>query len=233
MAFARASRSTTQDGAMNDLATRLCREALSNPENAEALLAGFGAHDAHLDDQWIAAAIDGNVDPRALGHALRCDQCAARLGAIEHLIDLHPFPSGPHREIVAPSTMLLASIRATSTGELEILECSGATRIQPALAVRSDRSLTSVSLRDSAEDALLEIGLIPEPETERLSLIVRWLRESTNLCTRAYRAGRLIAETDFEEGSALLANLRTCDIRVDIARGDTILAVARLNIESA
>jgi hypothetical protein len=218
---------------MNDLATRLCRTALANPENAEDLLAGFGACDAHLDDQSIAGVLDGAVDPRALGHALRCEACAEKLSALEHLIDLHAFPSGPHRTIQAPSTLLLASIRSNANGELEILECTGATRIQPALAVRSDRALSAVSIRDRAEDALLEIGLIPEPESDRLSLIVRWLRDSANLCTRAYQAGRLIAETNFEEGSALLENLRTSDIRVDVARGETILAVARLNIESA
>jgi hypothetical protein len=46
-----------------------------------------------------------------------------------------------------------------------------------------------------------------------------------------YRAGRLIADTEFDEGSALLSNLRKCDLRIDVTQANVVLATARLEIE--
>ena len=217
---------------MTGFVNKLLRSTTADPDRIEPLLAGFATWTAHIDDEELAAALDGTIDPRALGHALSCADCAESLNRVGHLVGLEPFPSGPLSRVEIPNALLVASIRACD-GALEILECSGATRVQAALAVRRGRALSAVSLRDRSENAAFEIGLVPEAESARLSLIVRWFESSVALCARAYRAGKLLAETEFEEGSALLANLRTCDLRVDVVRGETVLAVARLQIEAA
>ena len=218
---------------MTEFANRLFRAAACDHAQLESLLAGFASRTAHLDTEELATAIDGCLAPKAIGHALRCDECSEALDRVGALAGIQPFPAGRLPSFETPAAILIAAIRA-SAGALEILECTGATRVQAALEVRGARELSAVSLRDRAAGAAFEVGLVPEAESGRLSLIVRWIGASIGLCARAYRAGKLLAETEFEDGSALLANLRTSDLRIEVVRGDeTVLAIARLEFEPA
>ncbi|MFT6398773.1 MAG: hypothetical protein ACJAYU_003535 [Bradymonadia bacterium] len=216
---------------MNTLTARLFERTIADPASAEQLLAGFGTRSGHLDSEELALILDGRPAPLALGHAIACEDCTGSIEALAHLLDLEPFPSGPFPKLETPKTVLFARLRSGERGELEITGCSGATRIQSANMMRAGRQNTAVSLRDAADGATLEIGLIPEPDPNRLSLVVRWLKEAENLCARVYRAGRLIADTEFDEGSALLSNLRKCDLRIDVTQANVVLATARLEIE--
>ncbi len=218
---------------MKTLTQRLFERSINDPSLAEELLAGFGARSGHLDEEELALVLDGTPGPLALGHAISCPICAKAIDSLDHLVDLEPFPSGPFPVMATPQTLLFARLRSHEGGELEITGCSGATRIQSANQMRAGRQQTAVSLRDAADHASLEIGLIPEPDPDRLSLVVRWLNVAENLRARVYRAGRLIADTEFDEGSALLANLRKCSLRIDVTQSDVVLATARLEVEPA
>lgn len=218
---------------MKTLTARLFARTMADPASAEQLLAGFGARTGHLDTEELALILDGQLVPLALGHAISCSRCAAQIEDLDHLLDLEPFPSGPFPRLEAPQTVLFARLRAKLTGELEITGCSGATRIQSANMMRAGRDQSAVSIRDSADGASLEIGLVPDPDPNRISLVVRWLKEAENLCARVYRAGRLVADVELDGGSAILANLRKCDLRIDVAQADVVLATARLEIEPA
>lgn len=220
----------------SDLLLRLT-DALARPDTAAAV-AGFAAVDAgsHLDDEEFATLLDGMLAPRVIAHILRCDTCAAgadRLLAVDAVV---PFGAraGLPEALRAPSlpASVFARVRATPSGGLELLHATGPTRVQAALAVRTDRARESLSVRDRSMDAAFELALVPEASAERMTLLVRWLRDAASgLVARAVVAGRTVAEVDFDGGSALLANLRTSSLRVEVRRRNDVFAVAWLHVD--
>jgi len=115
-------------------------------------------------------------------------------------------------------------------GGLEVSEASGVTRVNAAMASRGGQ-LEALTLRDRVESPQLELAIAQGSQASRLSLMVRWLdAPAEGLSARASYSGRLVAETDLCEGSALLENLRLADLRIDIVRADRTIGVAWLQL---
>ncbi len=224
---------------MSERLSTLIARHLQAPDAAAAVAAIIGTEGAttHLDEEHIAAGLDGVLAPRAIAHLLGCDSCAAQFSL--HLDVNAVIPFGARR--AAPSLLtaarprvLFASVRTLPSGALEVRQASGITRVQPALTVRADRALEALSFRDHETDPRIELAIVTEPNPDRFSILVRWLgAPTTKLVARAVARGRTLAEIDIEQGSALLSNLRKSELRVDIRRMGDVLAIGWLHVEAA
>lgn len=217
----------------------LLQDALDEPDCAAAMLWALavpGRAAAHVGDEAIAALIDGRLDGVVVAHLAQCHHCAAAYATCAAALGAPapPLLWAPPLGLSAGSRVphLLATV-AVDGGRPRVHACSGAARVQPALSTRGARALEAVSLRDAAEAAAFEVALLGGGAA-RVSLLVRWLGAgAAGLTARAVRAGRLLAEHPLEGGSALLSNLAAKDLRLDLRRDDTLVAVAWLRFEEA
>lgn len=212
------------------LLDRALAHVIASPDDAATLLACLAsAPGPCLDDEAIAALAELRCTARELAHALACPACAELIDAIDDVAAVEPLP-GRSSAPRLPAVALAASLREDGEA-IEVLHCTGTTRVQGALAVRSGRGLAGVSLRDRAEAPRLELALLASPRPQRWTLLVRWLgaHEGT-LLVRASRNGRVLAEDGLRGDSAVLEDLRRGDLRVDVHGADGTVATAWLEV---
>ncbi len=213
-------------------------EIAADPDRALRLVAALrGPLGGHLDDEGFAAMLEDAPPVPALAHLLRCAACAERGAILEDVLGVIPFPArdndGSLPVIDPERALLFASLVTHPDGDVEIVECTGAARVQGALALRADAGVRTVSLRDRRESPRLEISLLSGANPRRVSLLVRWLAEhGERLSARAFTDGRIVAETEFSGRGALLGSLRRRDLRIDVCGPDRILGSAWLRMES-
>ncbi len=212
------------------LLDRALAHIIAAPDSAATLLACLAVPPtACLDDDAIAALAELRCTPRELAHALTCPACADVIDALDDVAAVEPLPG---RGVVPflPSVALAASLREDGDS-VEVLHCTGTTRVQGALAVRSGRGLAGISLRDRAEAPRLELALLASPRPRRWTLLVRWLvAHDGPLIIRASRDGRVLAEDGLRGDSAVLEDLRRGDLRVDIHGAAGTVATAWIEV---
>lgn len=212
------------------LLDRALARVIASPDAAATLLACLAATPGRcLDPDAIAAIADLRGTPREIAHALACPACAELLDAVDGVAAVEPLPSRSSAPPL-PAVALAASLREDGDA-IEVLHCTGTTRVQGALAVRSGRGLAGVSLRDRAEAPRLELALLASPRPQRWTLLVRWLGAHAGpLLARASRDGRVLAEEGLRGDSAVLEDLRRGDLRVDVHGADGTVATAWIEV---
>lgn len=211
---------------------RVLAHTLADADRACALIAGLGREPgACLDDDGLAALVEFEATPAEIAHVLSCPRCARAVDDIEDVLRVEPIPSRTERPPLAE--VALAAALRTDGDSIEVLRCTGTTRVQGALATRSGRGLAGVSLRDRAEQPRLELALLASHRPGRWTLMVRWLAGAVDgLVVRASRDGRLLAEDRLVGDTAVLDDLRRGDLRVDVHVDRVPLATAWLEVQS-
>lgn len=186
----------------------------------------------HLDDDGLAAILDGEGAATDLMHAIGCAECRARLDALHRILSIRDI--GPttdeHPLWLGTRVVLVATVSTTAAGDA-VVETSGAARVHGALAVRANRGLAGLSLRDCRDDPSLEVSIVPGGRPATFNLLVRWLAASgRQVAARVSSGGRIRAHMALTGGSAFFAGLRRESVRIDVVDGDRRLATAWIGV---
>lgn len=210
--------------------------ALADPARAIALAEAATREHAHLDDEDVAAILDGAPRPSAIVHAALCSACAQRVEAVAALVDVHALPGRAAAPLaLAPPPTLFARLALTPDGAIGVIDSSGPRRAQPAVSVRRSsaslpKDLHAVGLRD-AHSPTWELRVAPSGTRTRVRVSAEWLDAdgaAAPAFLRVLANGRVIAEAPFHGGLASVDGLRAADWRIEALRDEAPLAVAWL-----
>jgi len=206
---------------------------LADPDQLAALAVAANRDEGtHLDDDAMAAILDGAGAADELVHAVRCNACRERLTDVASVLAVHDLAPAPAAapDWLGTGVVLFASITASSDGDA-VVETSGAARVHGALAVRASRGLAGLSLRDRRDHPSLEVSVLPAGRSTAFTLLVRWLADNgQRLAARVSSGGRTRAHMQMTGGSAMFTGLRRESVRIDVVDGDQRLATAWIGV---
>lgn len=205
------------------------------PDRAAALSGWLATPpSAHLDDEDVAAILEGTPRLEALAHALGCSHCEARVRQVQPLLRLATLPD-PTATPIAPvlrARPLFATVGRTGRG-LTLRSHSGVRRSAAVAAVRHSAGLDAIALRDHARRAVWELQLTPEGDRGRVRAHAEWLAGGPGpRWLRAVDGERVVAEAPFRDAAASLPDLRLRDLRIEAVATEP-LAVAWIAVEAA
>lgn len=204
---------------------------LADPERAQALAAALQLGSSrHLDDEAIAALLEGTAPASDLAHVTRCPDCARLLDTMAALhLDR---PSMAATRIVDSIPLLVASVRLAGGLPPDVSATSGAVRVIPSLVTRAGDASPSLALRDASERPNFEIGLVCPPENLRFDLHVNWLQGGVPPEElQVARAGRVLSRSPFHDRNASVEGFRPGAITVTLHGMGRVVARAWLHCE--
>lgn len=211
---------------------RALRTMLHHPGHGPALLAYLDSPPTeHLDDEAMAALLEGETTPAQLAHLLSCAVCAELGEELFSLEKIVPFAEVQARATLEPERrVLFASLEHRDESGWVVVGGAGSSRVRAALGTRALGQDAGLAFRDRADDPRLEVGVVPV-RPGRWHLMVRWLDDVLDgLRARLLVDGRVRAESRFTDGSALFDDVAARSLRIDVLRERNVLGSAWLRV---
>lgn len=234
--------SATLSGMPNRTLSAVVRALASDPDAAAAAMALLGRAagvptGSHLDEEALAAVLEGPLEAAAAAHLLECPACASRLEALAPMLAIGVLPGLAQGApwLPEPRAAIFATVRLRRDGGVDVLEATGPTRIGAPIELRSGAPTTPalVGLRDAAEHPAFELGIVREAVDDRVTLVVSWLARGVEpLLVRVRAGGRTIAEVGLVDRCAHVPAIRADTLRLEVRDAERALGVAWLALEA-